>query len=96
MDIINLKGDPKTAWASYKTHNPYKESTHLKKNALREQVRPTVGIPPSKAFPKEMEVINKLLIAEKQRTQHKSKKQNSSNNKKEKLLSKSSFVEVFC
>ena len=74
----------------------------MKKNSLREQIRPIVHVPPSKAFPKELAMINKLLISEKQKIiEQKSKadaidlgKNNKSSASKGKSLSKSVCIEV--
>ncbi len=70
-------GSFKAAWSVYQTRTdvePRKEQ-HMRKNALRDQIRPAVRVPPSKAFPKELALINKLLTAERQKAQLPQKQQ---------------------
>ena len=108
-EVIKIKAEPKAAWSMYQTRCPYKESSsqqqqHLKKNTLREQARPIVNIPPTKAFPKELALINKLLITEKQKGERdeilgisKNGKNNCKNmiiSTKEKALSRSVCVDA--
>ena len=92
-EILKFDSDSNLKWSAYQTNKTYKKSQphqqHLKKNALREQVRPVVRIPPSKAFPKEMEVINKFLGAGKHKTANRHKLPT-----KDKGLSKSVCVDV--
>ncbi len=60
-------GSFKAAWGVYQSrgkHGELQKEQHMKKNSLRDQLRPMARVPPSKAFPKELELINKLLNAE--------------------------------
>ena len=66
--------DNKAALSAYKSKATHKEQPqHLRKNVPREQVRPIVKFPPSKAFPKEMAAINKFLLTENQKNGAKTK-----------------------
>lgn len=87
------KGDAKGMWSVCKgrsTHKEVQAHQHLKKHALREQVRPIVKCPPSKAFPKELAAINKLLLTENHKNGTKKKHQNSDS--KDKKPSKSFYT----
>lgn len=70
---IKVKLDSqKAALSVYQTRAGHRDSPsqphqHIKKNSLRDQARPNVQMPPSKVFPKELALINKILITEKQK-----------------------------